>query len=61
MTNPQETGPDACPVQTAENEGMPTIASKAARTGRAPGCQLTGKTAPCAAPPQLLAHHKEKT
>ncbi|WP_281269401.1 hypothetical protein [Roseicyclus mahoneyensis] len=40
---------------------MPTIASKAARTGRAPGYQLTGKTAPCAAPPQLLAHHKEKT
>jgi hypothetical protein len=61
MTGSTPTVPQDFSIQVAENEGMPTVAQKAAREGRARDLHPTGNTAPRAASPKAPAQHKEKT
>ena len=45
MTAHAGTGPDAFPIQTAENEGMPTLSGKASGSGRNTRRHTVGKPA----------------
>jgi hypothetical protein len=57
MTARAGTGPEAFPIQAAENEGMPTP-RKVPGPGRNPGRLSTGKPGPSG---HDLAHQEEKT
>ncbi len=58
MTARAGTGPEAFPIQTAENEGLPTTPPKVARPGRTTRPLSKDKTA---LPGQDVAPREEKT